>query len=166
MTTATLSTHPDAARKAAGVTTLTFAWRNLWRNARRTWLTAGGIAFALWLLVFARSMNDGTFAATIDLTAQALGGHLQVQHEDFMDEPVLENFLVGADQWLQAAAAHPDVEAVSARVQGFALASAGERSFGAQVVGVDPAMESEWSLLARSVSEGRYLEASNEGYIR
>ena len=45
------------------------AWRNLRRNRRRTWLTAGGIAFAVWMLIFARSMQDGTFIVMIDNAA-------------------------------------------------------------------------------------------------
>ena len=69
------------------------AWRNLWRNRRRTWLTAGGIAFAVWMLIFARSMQDGTFIVMIDNAARMMTGHIQVQHPDYQDDPRVENTL-------------------------------------------------------------------------
>ena len=48
--------------KVGSITLWGLAWRNLWRNRRRTWLTAGGIGFAVWLLVFvALAGIGGTF---------------------------------------------------------------------------------------------------------
>ena len=59
---------------------VTIAWRNLWRTRRRTWLTAGSIGFAIFIVVFARSAQVGTFAIMIDNATEALTGHLQLQH--------------------------------------------------------------------------------------
>ena len=63
---------------------LAIAWRNLWRSKRRTWLTAGGIAFAIWLLSFGSAANYGTFNAMIRTATDLLLGHVQIQHEDFV----------------------------------------------------------------------------------
>ena len=58
----------DTAKVAPGLgmTLFSIAWRNLWRNGRRTWLTTGGIAFAVLLMLFGRAMQDGSFDIMID----------------------------------------------------------------------------------------------------
>jgi len=140
------------------------AWRNLWRNRRRTWLTVAGIAFAVWLLVFARSMQDGTFGTMVDNGARLLPGHIQVQHPEYAQAPHMEYTLSGGDVML-ALQATGDFEYVSQRAQGFALVSAGEKSFGAQVIGVEAAVEAQWSTLATSHMQGRYLQNPGEAFI-
>ena len=55
------------ARRVSGASIVAIAWRNLWRNRRRTWLSAGGIAFAVWMLVLSLSMQDGSFEIMINL---------------------------------------------------------------------------------------------------
>jgi len=56
------------------------AWRNLWRNKRRSWLTIGAIAFALTLALFQRGVQIGTYELNISSVTNYLTGHLQVQH--------------------------------------------------------------------------------------
>jgi len=146
-------------------TTLTIAWRNLWRNRRRTWLTSGGIAFAVWLLVFAMSMQDGTFEIMVDNGARLALGHAQIQHPGYQDDPRMEYTVTGSGALLAKAEQLPDVTMASERVQGFALVSHGERSFGAQILGVDAAREAVWSTLPGKVSSGRYLAGSGEAFI-
>ncbi len=141
------------------------AWRNLWRNRRRTWLTAGGIAFAVWMLIFARSMQDGTFIIMIDNAARMMTGHIHVQHPDYQDDPRVDNTLQQATQIAEQVAAHPAVEQASLRAQAFALVSFGERSFGAQIMGVEPEKEIAWSTLASTQLEGRYLEKSGDAFL-
>ena len=88
------STHGRRGRNVGTVSTI--AWRNLWRNRRRTWLTSGGIAFSVWLLVVAISMQDGTFEIMIDNGARLALGHIQIQHPDYQNDPRLEYTFTGS----------------------------------------------------------------------
>lgn len=155
---------PDRSGRRGFSLTL-IAWRNLWRNRRRTWLTSGGIAFAIWLLVFSMSMQDGTFEIMVDNGARLALGHVQIQHPAYQDDPRMEYTLTGSDRLRAVAEAEPAVVAASERAQGFALVSHGERSFGAQVFGVDFAREATWSSLPAMVQDGRYLTGPGEAVI-
>lgn len=162
--TAVAAAHP-LRHRSGGVSVWRLAWRNLWRNPRRTWLTAGGIGFAVWLLVFSMSIQDGSFEIMIDNAARLMTGHVQLQHPDYADDPRIEHRLRDVGPLIDEVGDMPRVTAVLPRTSGFALVSAGERSFGAQVTGVDPKREAVASSLPTMVSRGRYLSAPGEAVV-
>ncbi len=141
------------------------AWRNLWRNRRRTLFTAGSIAFACLLLMFSRSLQLGSYTGMIDAATELFSGHAQVQHEDFLDDPRLRYRINNAWALADRIRAVPGVAQVAPRGQAFALLSVDERGFGAQVMGVLPSAEQAMSTLPAALIEGRYLESGDEAYI-
>jgi ABC-type lipoprotein release transport system permease subunit len=166
MVEATLNTAIGTKPRRHGArNAVAIAWRNLWRNRRRTWLMAGGIGFAVWLLVFAQSMQVGTFNIMVDNGARMTLGHVQVQHPDYHENPSLEDLVSGAPALRDRIETMDGVVAASLRAQSFALVSAEERSFGAQVMGVEAARESKWSTLPTMVADGRYLTSPGEAYV-
>ena len=63
------------------------AWRNLWRNRRRTLITLASIVFGVFLAVLSTAMQDRNWVEMIDLAARLGGGHVSVQHADYRDHP-------------------------------------------------------------------------------
>ncbi len=141
------------------------AWRNLWRNRRRTLFTAGSIAFACLLLMFSRSLQLGSYSGMIDAATELFSGHAQVQHADFLDDPRLRYRIDNASALTQRLAEVPGIARVAPRGQAFALLSVDERGFGAQVMGVVPAVERDVSTLPTALVAGRYLQSGNEAFI-
>lgn len=156
--------HLSEARKSPPLLAA-IAWRNLWRNTRRTWLTSGGVAFAVFLVVIARSFQDGSFDVMIDNATGMLTGHAQIQNVAFADDPSLRNTVTDASRIARRIAGDPNVAAVAQRGLAFALVSVGERSFGAQVMGVEPDAERVISTLPALVREGTYLEKADDVVI-
>ncbi|MCZ6886907.1 MAG: FtsX-like permease family protein, partial [Gammaproteobacteria bacterium] len=141
------------------------AWRNLWRNKRRTWLTAGGIAFAILLVVFSMAAQSGSYEGMIDSAARLATGYIQIQHPDYQDNPRLRSTLTEATPLMRRVAGVQGVTAVAPRAEGFALISAGERSYGAMVMGVDREAELGFSSLPSKLTHGNYLESSIDAFI-
>ncbi len=141
------------------------AWRNLWRNRLRTWITAGGVAFAVLLIVSAYSLQGGAMRAMADNATRLLSGHVQIQNPAYADDPSLRNLVPDATAVARALAKVPGVTAVAQRAVGFALVSVGERSYGAQVNGVDPMAEGSVSTLPSMIIEGRYIEGPNDAVV-
>ena len=144
------------------------AWRNLWRVRRRTWLTASGVGFAVFLVVFTRSIQIGSLATMVEMGTGQLTGHVQVQHPDYLEDPRMRHTVGGLAAVTETLAGRPGVRAVAPRGTAFALVSAEsetvERSFGAQVVGIDPAVEFA-TLSKRALPGGRPLERSGEALM-
>ncbi len=144
---------------------LRMAWRNLWRHWRRTWLTVGAMIFSNGLLIFAMSLQFGSYDMMIDNSLHAYTGHLQLQHPRYLDEPKMRYALSDVDRMAADLRERLGLDSISARATGFALASSRERSYGLQIIGVDPEHEPKVSSLPGLVGEGRYLEAGGSEEI-
>ena len=73
------------------------AWRNLWRNRRRTLVTLSSIAFGTMLAVLFTGMGDHNFSDMIDLAARLGGGHVTVQHPEYLEIPTFSRTVEDAD---------------------------------------------------------------------
>jgi ABC-type lipoprotein release transport system permease subunit len=142
------------------------AWRNLWRNGRRTVLTLASIAFGLLLAVLMTAMQDRNWADMIDLAARLGGGHVTVQHVDFREAPTLAKTVTGVEEVSARALADPEVTHVAIRVVGQVLLSTASSSRGAGFVGIDPDRESPSTLgIIESLVEGEMLPSAEGGGI-
>ena len=95
----------------------------------------------------------------IENTLQVLTGHMQVQATGYKDDLKMRQVVPDIQPLASRLRADLGLDAVSPRAAAFALASSDERSFGIQVLGVDPAHEPLVSNLPGLVSRGRYLDA-------
>jgi ABC-type lipoprotein release transport system permease subunit len=137
--------------------TLSMAWRNLWRHKRRTWLTATAMIFSNVLLIFMIALQFGSYDMMIANTLRAFSGHLQIQAEGYQDNPKLRTSIPSVQRLAdRLRAALPDAR-VTSRASAFALASSEQRSFGIQLIGVDPETEAGVSSLPGLLARGRYL---------
>ncbi|MBW2545500.1 MAG: ABC transporter permease, partial [Deltaproteobacteria bacterium] len=133
------------------------AWRNIWRNPRRSILTISAIAFASVLLVFMLSWQFGSYDTMINSAVKIHTGHLQVQARGYNDKKSIR--LVVSDP---AAVGNvlddtPEVAAHTCRATAFSLVSSSERTYGVMVVGIDPVREAGVSTLKKMIRQGSYL---------
>jgi len=144
---------------------LRLAWRNIWRQPRRTWLTVGAMVFCNVLLIFMISLQLGTYSMMIDNALQAFTGHLQVQAPGYKDDMKIRQVVPDVAKLAARIRDSLGLESVSARGGTFALASSEDRSYGIQVFGVDPEHESRVSSIPGLIDKGRYLEDSTAAEI-
>lgn len=133
------------------------AWRNVWRNKKRTWITASSIAFAVFFAVVMQSMQLGSYERMIDNSVRFYTGHLAVHHEEYWQDKVLDNsYEIKASSDLTL---NPEsVEVSVPRLSSFALASYADNTKGVMVTGIDPEKEAKLTLLDKKVTQGAYLK--------
>jgi ABC-type lipoprotein release transport system permease subunit len=144
---------------------LKIAWRNLWRNRKRTLITMASVFFAVFLAVMMRSMQLGTYDVMEDNTIRNSTGHIQVHQQGYWDDKSINNTFSGGDSLSLKIARAENVELAVPRLESFALASSGILSKGVVVIGTDPATENEAGKLEKRLVEGRYLEKDDEGVL-
>ena len=140
------------------------AWRNLQRNAARTWLTAGGIGFSVLLVSFAMSLQSGSYDIMIDSATRYFTGHAQISEKSYADQPRLDRTIENV-QALQATLSAIDGLTVFPRVQAFAVVSKEEKSLGGMVLGVDFTAEQQRLDIYSNVIEGTVPTQTDQALI-
>lgn len=140
---------------------LKLAWRNLWRQKRRTLLTASALALALVLSLLMRSFQEGSYSANIDTVARLSTGLIQLQHPEFKESQSIDDLLPATPEFIQFALSHKLLSTVLPRIESFALAASGNKSKGVLVFGIDADAENRYSALAKKIVEGQYLTSQN-----
>ncbi len=124
---------------------LKLAWRNLWRNRRRTLITSASIFFAVFFALVMRSIQLGSYDHMYKNAIESYTGYIQVQHKDFWDEKIVDNTFTYDQSLEQQLLADENVEGTIPRFESFALASNGPQTKGVLVMGVDPEKEKHLS---------------------
>jgi len=145
--------------------TLKLAWRNLWRQPRRTWLTMGAIVFSNMLLVLMISLQFGMYRMMIDNSLQAFTGHMQVQAPGYNDDKKLRQVVPDIEQLAAQLRESTGLTTIGARAAAFALVSSEDRTYGVQVFGVEPAYEPQVSSIPGLTKEGRFLNDNNAAEV-
>jgi ABC-type lipoprotein release transport system permease subunit len=144
---------------------LRLAWRNLWRNHRRTLIMLLAIAVGVWAMIFMTALMRGMVDEMIHDGIRALPGHVQVHHPGFRDDPTVANLMDPPGPALRAALVDPEVVAWASRVKVPAVVASERATRGVTLLGVDPKRERTLSFVADDVVEGRFLESGDDGGI-
>jgi ABC-type lipoprotein release transport system permease subunit len=135
------------------------AWRNLWRQRRRTLITSSSIAFAILLSTIMTGIGDATYGEMIDLAARLGVGHVAIQNPEYQDTPTLSRNVGHAAALQQAALEDPDVHKAVRRITGNVMLASSTRSTGAGFIAFDPAVEDASTLsLLDAVVEGELFD--------
>jgi putative ABC transport system permease protein len=133
------------------------AWRNLWRQPKRTLLTTGAMVFSNVLLIFMISLQFGMYGLMIENGLKIFTAYLQIQAPGYIDDAKMR-LTVGDAIALAATVRRENGLEAAARGSTFALLSSDQRTYGVAILGVEPAHEPEVSSLPGLVKEGRYLD--------
>ena len=144
---------------------LTLAWRNIWRNKRRSFITIGSITFAVLLACIMRSMQLGSYERMIENAARFYTGYIQVHKNGFWDDKTIDNSFKYDNSLVSIIENTPGVEVAVPRVESFALAAFGTKTKGAMVLGIVPEKENKLTLVKDKLVEGSYLNDDDKSVM-
>ena len=143
------------------------AWRNVWRNKRRTLIALVAITLGLVFLAFMDGSIAGFQQAIFGNAVRLQGGNVQVHAPGYREKakrlPLLP--LVDADEVVQAAQVQPQVVAASRRINTGGFVSSREATMPVMISGIEPELEAPVGLLAQNMARGRYLAADDQDLI-
>lgn len=117
---------------------ITMAWRNVWRNARRSIITMTAMSFGVAGIVALYSYREAAYDVIIRDITSGLIGHLQVHGLGYQEAPGIATVVKNPVQ--VEAALHGALPGAKSerRVIGAGLAGSGDRSAPVMVLGVEP----------------------------
>jgi putative ABC transport system permease protein len=140
--------------------TFRIAWRNIFRQKRRTLLTVltmfGGFALSSLSIGWA----DGTYNRIIEMFTRNRLGHIQIHAKGYLDKPSLYRSIKDYQAVGRRIEKIKDVEDWAPRVYSAGLASVGDKSAGVQIVGIDPDRETRATHFDRKIVHGKNFSPS------
>lgn len=146
-------------------TNIKLAWRNIWRNKRRTLITVSSIFFGVLLSAYMTSMQEGSYDKMVEIVVKFYSGYMQVHHEDYWENKSINNSFDYDESLVKKLTAHPEVDFVIPRLESFGLASSEELTRGSAIFGIVPEVENRLTGIASKIISGTYLANNDNGVV-
>ncbi len=144
---------------------LSFAWRNIWRNKKRTVIVAASIFFGVILACLMRSSQLGSYSYMIHSAAKMQTGYLQIQDEEYWENRSLNNSIVIADTLWQAWQEVGAISSLTPRLESYALISTDSITKVSPVVGTRPNLEAQMTEVDKKLVAGEWIADGDSSAI-
>lgn len=144
---------------------LKMAWRNIWRNKRRTFITMASVFFAVILATIMRSTITGTFQKMISDVVGLSSGYIQVHKKGYWNERSVDNTFIESNKLYDVLNEEKEITAWSPRLECFTLASSGNRTRGIMVMGVHPEKENAITHLSEKLIAGQFINEQDKSIL-
>ncbi len=141
------------------------AWRNLWRNHRRTLIMLLAITLGTWAMIFMTALMRGMVSQVIADGISVIPGHVQAHHPEYRDDPSIANLLPVSDAEISRRMRSADVTQWATRVRVPAVITSEYESRGLTLLGIDPELERGMIFVDYDAVEGRFLESTDDAGI-
>jgi lipoprotein-releasing system permease protein len=141
------------------------AWRNLWRNHRRTLIMLMAITVGVWAMIFMTALMRGMVSQMVKDGISVLPGHVQAHHPQYHDDPSVANLIPIDDAELMLRFDAAGFRAWASRVRVPAVVTSEYDSRGVTLLGVDPARERGVTFVDYDEVDGRFLESARDSGI-
>ena len=137
------------------------AWRNIWRNPRRSLITLCAMTFSLTLMIVASNLIEGMNRQMVGYAADRSLGHMQAHAKGYYRDKGLYDTLPLSilDRFNES------TFRAAPRAYAYGLASLGDQSAGVMIRGIDPLQEREVTELWKHMLQGRYFQPGEEKVI-
>lgn len=145
---------------------LTLAWRNLWRNKKRSMITISSVLFAVLMAIVFESLERGSYQRMIDNMVKYSTGYMQIQDVLYNEEPSIDNTLLLDQELLNTLEKFDNkIDFSVPRIQNFALAATAKVTRGTFVMGIDPEIEGRLNRFSDDMIEGEFLTQNDADIV-
>ena len=144
---------------------LSLAWKNVWRNKKRSFIILTAIALGLWSGLFAAAAMYGMWDSTVNSAIDRDLGHIQIHSKAFEKEKMVENFIPNGNHILSEVKKTPGVKSVSSRTIIEGMASSAATSWGVSINGINPGEEADVTNINKQLVGGNYFDNDKKNQI-
>ncbi len=144
---------------------LSLAWKNIWRNKKRSLIITIAISFGLWGGLFSGAVMMGMMESVVETAINRDLSHIQVHKTDYSKEKEIINYIPGGIHVLENISKIDMVKVASGRTLIDGMISSPTSSFGTKIVGINPEDAIKLTDINKSILEGTYFNAKYRNQI-
>tara|TARA_R110002072_G_scaffold166964_12_gene320373 strand:+ start:336 stop:1550 length:1215 start_codon:yes stop_codon:yes gene_type:complete len=144
---------------------LKLAWKNIWRNKRRTGITLASVFLAVVLSTLMMSMKGGIYKRMISSMIESFTGYVQIHANGYWESKNLDDSFLLNPSFGDSIKSINGVNGWVPRIEGFVLSASDDVTKGAMLVGIDPVREREFSAMHERLSKGDYLKEDDKSVL-
>ena len=138
------------------------AWRNIYRNKKRSLITITSVFAALFLIILMRALQFGFYDKLIETVVESYAGYVEIHADGFWDNQSLDNSMQVDQQLLDDIQSVEGVENIVQRLQTFSLISVGEKTKGGVINGINLSEEQKITDWNKKMVSGSFDLRDNE----
>ena len=136
---------------------LSLAWRNVWRNFRRSLITTASMGCGLAAIMFGQSMILTEQHQLVEKATGSITGHIQIQAKNIKEFKFPDKWVDDDQKIEEALKSQPEVLAYGKRIHITGLISSPTGSVGVFISGVEPEREPKVTAMASYLVKGAFL---------
>jgi putative ABC transport system permease protein len=136
------------------------AWKNVWRNKKRSFVILTSIALGLCGGIFATGAMIGMAESMVNTAIDRDLAHIQIHTKAFKDNPLIQNCIPDADSLIAELHRVPGVRGITGRAKIEGMASSPATNSGVEILGIDPSAEASATTIFKRIVEGNYLDSN------
>ena len=140
---------------------LKLAWRNIWRNKKRSFITVTAIVVAVFLSISMRSLQLGMYDSMINTIVGSFTGYIQLHTKGYWDEQIVDNAFESNEALQTKINEVYGVKNTVKRIQCGSLAANDDLSKFVFISGIEPKKEMELTDWNKRLVEGELLTAES-----
>jgi len=144
---------------------LAIAWRNIWRSKTRSLVILIALTLGLASGIFYMAFYKGMLDQRIDSAIRTEASHLQIHHQQYLQNPDKKFIVSAADSVIQLIRAEDAVKAVSKRTIVNTMIQSPTNGAGVKVTGIEAENEAQVTNLHSKLIEGDYFETARRNPI-
>ena len=144
---------------------LKLAWRNIWRNRRRSLIVLTSVMVGLVAIIISDGLSNGMIGQMLFNQINLNISHIQIHKKGFNNNKVVKNYIPDYKKVEQVLKNDPSIKAYSKRVFVTGILSSANNSSGVMIYGIDPSEEANVSIVKNSIIEGSYLTNNKRDII-
>lgn len=141
---------------------LALAWKNIWRNKKRSLIVVIAITFGLWGGLLSGAIMMGMGESMIKSAISRDLAHIQIHKMHYNRDKLITNYIPNSKEILSQLNQSGKVKAVSPRTLIYGMAASPESSFGIRIVGIDPQKAKQVTDIHEKIVKGSYFDSERK----
>jgi ABC-type lipoprotein release transport system permease subunit len=137
------------------------AWKNIWRNKKRSVIILIAIALGLWAGLFASSVMFGAWDSAISSAIDRELSDIQIHTPEFVKEKLINNAIPNQDNVTNVLKNDNEISWFCERVIIEGMAASPASTVGVEIIGIDPEQEKNVTSISSNLTAGKYLEKNS-----